>query len=237
MDRIVWPLKQSVFAVADKLETLKPILQGGTQLPTRYDDARGDVVLKLDLSRSGEVLPKLVHPPSTGAVQTHPQVHADELAIVVLELMARFAIDHVDPKMRSPISLPLFLVKPLDNERHRVDVRRNLGQPIVVLLGVIARWSQQLDDTPERTAGVEHTSAFVLLIIGLFGGTFSPTIGIVSSEYFIELGKVRVDLGNEDRSALHVVAQRLADLAFASPANRTRLVAHGAVPSRPNQTP
>ena len=68
MDRIVWPLKQSVFAVADKLETLKPIMQGFTQLPTRHDDARGDVVLKLDLSRSGEVLTKLVHPPSTGAV-------------------------------------------------------------------------------------------------------------------------------------------------------------------------
>ena len=120
--------------------------------------------------------------------------------------MARLAIDHVDPKMRSPISLPLFLVKPLDNERHRVDVRRNLGQPIVVLLGVITRWSQQLDDTPERTAGVEHTSAFVLLVIGLFGRAFPPTIGIVSSEYFIEFDKVRVDIGNKDRSTLHVVA-------------------------------
>ena len=82
--------------------------------------------------------------------QADAQVGADELAVAVLQLVAGEAVDHVHAEVAAPVVAPLRLVEPLDDEDDRVDVVGDRRQPGVVLVGVVRRRRQQLDDAAQR---------------------------------------------------------------------------------------
>ena len=58
-------------------------------------------------SAGGEILADLERPPAPRAQQADPQVGADELAVVVLQLVSREAVDDVDAEMLAPVPVPL----------------------------------------------------------------------------------------------------------------------------------
>ncbi len=74
-------------------------------------------------------------------------------------------------------------------------------------------------------------------VIGLFRRIASPASRVVRREQFIERGKVAFEIVDEDGTAKHIVAQRLADFTLATTAHRARLVADDALGTGTDQSP
>ena len=114
MDRVVGPLEQPVLAILDELVAQRILVSREQLLPDgaaaqglgRHDDRGGDVVLGLDLCRGGEILPHLERPPRAAGLKADAQVGAHQLAVVVLQLVARRAVDDVHAEMLAPAAAP-----------------------------------------------------------------------------------------------------------------------------------
>src|ERR1700721_1721439 len=127
--------------------------------------------------------------------------------------------------MRTPVVAPFRPVKPLDDEDDRINVIGDRGEPAVVLVRVIGRWSQQLDDAAQRSLRAEQGSSFMRRIIRLSRRVRRPAPGIVLLEYLIDDFEIGFQIGDEDRSVDHAVAQTFADFALAAAADGAWLVA------------
>ena len=119
---VVRTLEQVSFAVRDQLGAAVGILrievlQG---VAGHYDRGR-DIVLYLHLFGGMEVRPQLVNAPGTLRIEAHPQIVADQLLVIVLQLMAEKAVDAIDSEMPTPVIAPFRPVVPLDGEDKLAD--------------------------------------------------------------------------------------------------------------------
>ena len=127
---IVGALEEPPLAVLTKLEAWVGIVLSSRQTAdhvARYNDGGGDIILHLNLIGRDEVLTKLVGTPITGVlIKTDTKEGSYQSTVINLELMARSAIDLVNGEVRAPITIPLWLIEPLDGKNDGTDVVGNV---------------------------------------------------------------------------------------------------------------
>lgn len=99
------------------------------------------------------------------------------------------------------------------------------------------RRSKQFNDASKCSPGVQQFSAGARSIVGFLFGVILPTRRIVFLENLVKLVEISLDIVDEDRPTEHVIADRFADLAFASAADSARLVADYTFTSGTDQPP
>ena len=127
---IIGALEEPPLAVLTELEAGVGVVLSSRQTAdhvARYNDGGGDIILHLNLIGRDEVLAKLVGTPITGVlIKTDTKEGSDQSTVINLELMARSAIDLVNGEVRAPITIPLWLIEPLDGKNDGTDVVGNV---------------------------------------------------------------------------------------------------------------
>lgn len=115
-------------------------------------------------------------------------------------------------------------VHPFNDKHDRVDMIRNLFQPFVVCVSVVARWGQQLNDAAERSGTLEDLASCLLHIIRLHTSSGVPAIGIIAIEDLLNQIQIIFGIGYKDWAVQEIVSNRLADFTFATTAHSTGFV-------------
>ena len=127
---IIRTVEEPPLAVLTELEAGVGVVLSSRQTADHVagnNDGGGDIILHLDLIGRDEVLTKLVGTPITGVlIKTDTKKESYQSTVINLELMARSAIDLVNGEVRAPITIPLWLVEPLDGKNDGTDVVGNV---------------------------------------------------------------------------------------------------------------
>ena len=85
------------------------------------------------------------------AGKTDPQVGTDDRTFVNLQFVSGTAVHKVDAEMTPPIVAPIRIVESLDGVHDGINMTGDRCQPVIVLLGIVFRWSQKFDDASQRS--------------------------------------------------------------------------------------
>ena len=184
VDGVVGALEEAPFGVLHEFERLPAAgARRGLELGPRHDDRGGDVVLELDLHRGMKVLAQTKRAPRAVAVESHAQVHRDELAVVALQFVGGFAVDDVHAEVVRPVLPPLRQVIALHHEHQFLEILRDGRQPFVVFGRIVALvGSEQLDDGAERAFGAEDRA-------GIRVGRVLETLAVIPGDQGRDLGR------------------------------------------------
>ena len=91
----------------------------------------------------------------------------EDFFAVILELVARAAVDRIDAVVTAPVGAPLGFVGAFDNENDVANVARNGAEPVVILWGVSGIPAEQFDDGAEGALGAEERTAEGLVERGI----------------------------------------------------------------------
>jgi hypothetical protein len=130
---VVGPLEQQPLAVLHQLDAgVGGLGVQVVELLARQHHRRRDVVLHLHLVGRVKVGPQLVNAPRAARVEPHPQIVADQLLVVVLQLVPEESVDAVHREVVPPVVAPVRPVIPFDREDELPDRLGQVLQPLVV---------------------------------------------------------------------------------------------------------
>ena len=212
VDGVVGALEEPVLAVLDDLE--RGLAGGGGEAGealARDDDGGGDVVLHLDFLRGVEVFAQAEGAPGAVGAEADAQEVRFEFAGLQAQLVGGAAVDDVHLEVLAPFVAPLGLVEAFEDENEFLDVRRDGGEPGVVLVGEIGRGREEFDDGAEGAARAEDGARIGAAFLGL-----AETLRVVAREEGFDGVEVSLDVGDEDGAAEDGVGDGFGDLGFAA---------------------
>jgi len=190
-----------------------------------------DIILHLHLGARDVIDTSLEGTPHV-AVRRHTDTEeaSTDLTVVELNLVAIAAIDKIHGEVSTPVQTPLLGPEALHVVHDREDVRREVGKPGVVLVGVNVARSQQLDDAANGTlAGEERTVIDTLFIL--------VALGVVIGKDLVNKSKVLLGVVDKERAVHESTVDVLGELTLATTRHSARLVKHSATAISTDQTP
>jgi len=224
MDGIVGTLEEQLLAVHHILAGQPALIAeaGRCLLERRADGGGRDVVLGLHLDRRAEVGAQAEQPPAVVGQEPDAQLVDQDLLALQPHGVARASVHDADTEVAAPVGAPFGLVVALDGEQQLLDVRGDRAQEGVVLGGVLAARSEQLDDRAERALRRQDRTTVLSVAVAV-----EETIGVVGVQQLLNTlhigGEIsRIGIAEDER-----VSQRLADLGLAAARHGRGLVAVG----------